>query len=1069
MAIWSQFQFDRFKTGNSGYPSLAEGADKWHYVIANFKGPAISSPAIATDGTIYVAAEDGYFYAFNSNGSVKWSEYIYGEDYQHNSPSIASDGTVYIGGSDTLYAFNPDGTTKWSFPSAVDTLFLENSTIDLNGVIYFGTYPTNYAKGRLYALYPNGTEKWHYDLTNVAGCGGTPALALDGTVYIGEKIVTGGTILQFHAVNPNGTEKWTIDFGVTQYGNVFGGASVASDGTIYIGANQHLYLNDAKLYALNPDGTEKWTFSLKADLGSPNAPSIYDSVAIASDGTIYFATSAAAPVTSKLYALNPDGTKKWRYEFHDFLMYSYADIWSSPCIDAEGVIYIERAGWICAINSDGTAKWGLRLPGVGENWGSSPALDLNGTVYIGNTVGFFAVGGDIAGSSSSESMTPSSSSESQEVAKRQLNSTLINQGNNSLIPFTFIGEAGTSVDLGSNSVISFIVESDETASCDYTAVIERDNGALTDSAVTDQEVYVPEDPRAYYEHQSQIYVDIIGQDEGGIRDVRTHVEPDKYEFEEVESSFLIPKFSWDNSDQANVSTTTTTTEPDSATGSFWTGTEEGNIYKIEFGANSVSNVHSANLSSMVNGLLFTESTNKLYISTNEDLYVYSVDTYLESSELAELSTVTNGNGDIMNFYDNNVWSTQAYWGKVRNLDADDLSENEVFSGFDSPFKVKWSVYHNYYLVAGDHILWKLDNGVKTAVYEVNDYTIVDFDVSERGVVCLLLGSLNDDIIRVFDIDLYSFLLDERITDATLKYCKYCQQGRFYIFAEIVEESSTYSAYHYLFDADTKLLNRTLSSEALLVTTTTTTLPITTKAITIEVPNGGEDIEIGSPYNIAWSSSKALGDAVKIELYKGGSFHSLITASTPNTGIFEWTISSFINPDDDYRIKITWLSASSDPDNEDESDADFSISQIVTTTTTTTIESITQSAIGIDYDSDRDHVVFVLRSGLFGTFELGTQTVYGLFDSGFSDLSAMAIGDDSIGLFDKQVKVRIFVGTEARKSDMWDSGEITTELTSIYYGGGKNLVPGKKYYVQIQVYSSKYGWSEVQIKEFIMPK
>ena len=55
------------------------------------------------------------------------------------------------------------------------------------------------------------------------------------------------------------------------------------------------------------------------------------------------------------------------------------------------------------------------------------------------------------------------------------------------------------------------------------------------------------------------------------------------------------------------------------------------------------------------------------------------------------------------------------------------------------------------------------------------------------------------------------------------------------------------------------------------------------------------------------------------------------------------------------------------------------------------------------------------------------------------------------------------------SDKWDSDIITTKLTSMYYGGGDNLEYGKKYYVHIQTYSLQYGWSDIQIKEFIMPK
>ena len=40
---------------------------------------------------------------------------------------------------------------------------------------------------------------------------------------------------------------------------------------------------------------------------------------------------------------------------------------------------------------------------------------------------------------------------------------------------------------------------------------------------------------------------------------------------------------------------------------------------------------------------------------------------------------------------------------------------------------------------------------------------------------------------------------------------------------------------------------------------------------------------------------------------------------------------------------------------------------------------------------------------------------------------------------------------------------------MYYGGKNNLVPGRKYYANLQVYSDESGWSEVRTKEFFMPK
>lgn len=651
---------------------------------------------------------------------------------------------------------------------------------------------------------------------------------------------------------------------------------------------------------------------------------------------------------------------------------------------------------------------------------------------------------------------------------RELNVPVINQDNGNLIPFTFVGESGISVDLQTDSILQFVVEPSNTSAMDYTAIINRDNSALTNDTTTEESVYVPEDDETYYEHRSEIYVDVIGDSSSGIKKVRTHVEPNKYEFEDVEDSFLIPQFTWDNSIfSSNTVTTTTTGFVD---GSFWAGTENSTFHKVKYGSNVVSLQHSANVSSQVTGLYFAPNTNKLYVSTDANLYSYTVDTFLEGINVGQDQEVANDGDDIIGFYDtSNVWSTQAYNGNVRELDPSDLSQVSIVQGFDSPFKIIKSSHHDSYFVAGDHILWRIDSGVVTAFYEVNDYSIMDFDVSESGKVCLLLNGINEDIIRILDYDLYSFILNQSITDSSLRYCKYCQEGRFYILSEIAQEDVAYVSYHYLFDINTGTLNKTTSSEVFAETTTTTTIGTTNKPIQIIYPNGGESLQIGETYTISWLSNKALNDAVKIELYKGGSFYSLITESTQNSGVYVWGISPFIPESTDYKIVITWLSANNDPENKGTSSEEFSIAKTVSTTTTTTTQIISQKAIGIDYDKDRDYVVFALRSGLFGVYDLSTKVVYGLFSSGIVDLSAMAIGDDFIGLFDRQSRVRVFVGSQERTSDKWDSGEITTSLTSMYYGGGNNLLPGKKYYVTIQVYSDKYGWGEPQTKEFIMPK
>lgn len=89
--------------------------------------------------------------------------------------------------------------------------------------------------------------------------------------------------LDTHGQAP-GTKRWEFDIG----GSVNGCApAIAPDGTIYIGSNGN------KLYAVNPDGTKKWEWDAGDDL--------YFSPSIGSDGTIYVTVynRTAGPIVSR--------------------------------------------------------------------------------------------------------------------------------------------------------------------------------------------------------------------------------------------------------------------------------------------------------------------------------------------------------------------------------------------------------------------------------------------------------------------------------------------------------------------------------------------------------------------------------------------------------------------------------------------------------------------------------------------------------------------------------------------------------------------------------------------------
>ena len=77
-----------------------------------------SSPAIGSDGTVYVGSYDKKLYAINGKTGVKLWEFETGDEVK-SSPAIGPDGTVYVGSNDDeLYALKTDskGPAKSPWP-----------------------------------------------------------------------------------------------------------------------------------------------------------------------------------------------------------------------------------------------------------------------------------------------------------------------------------------------------------------------------------------------------------------------------------------------------------------------------------------------------------------------------------------------------------------------------------------------------------------------------------------------------------------------------------------------------------------------------------------------------------------------------------------------------------------------------------------------------------------------------------------------------------------------------------------------------------------------------------------
>jgi outer membrane protein assembly factor BamB len=236
-----------------------------------------------------------------------------------------------------------------------------------DGTIYLATgmfvLGTGYLPGTLYALNPDGTLRWSYYPGKTFF---SPAVGENGWIYVMDHDY------KVYAFTADGGLGWTFDdFDYLFVKRDMGQRTpaIGADGTVYVGADG--------LYALDPDTGERgWHF-----IRPPGTRECIASPVIGEDGTIYVAIGQ-----DTLYAVNPNGTRRWAFGFDNPDEMSFA----APAIDAGGVIYIPSERYygskIYAVNPDGTPRWKYEVDGA-RLVRSSPAIAEDGTIYIATKAG----------------------------------------------------------------------------------------------------------------------------------------------------------------------------------------------------------------------------------------------------------------------------------------------------------------------------------------------------------------------------------------------------------------------------------------------------------------------------------------------------------------------------------------------------------------------------------------------------------------------------------------------------------------------------------------------------------
>jgi outer membrane protein assembly factor BamB len=361
-------------------PSFSELVELNHIFAQDlFKGPEV--PAL--DWKINIG----------ENNSNIWNQ---------NSPIIGKNGEIYISStksedSGIFYAFNPDGSQNWHFKTnfrmdnitpvqsgdgtiyiysnnskglyAINSIGFLKWSLDIfvdsqimispDGVLLFATNVDH--EYYLVAINPDKTLEWYYPL--MSNLYGSPVIGKDGTIYL--STIKG----ELSALNGDGKLKWLFESDNNNYCS--SSPSIGNNGTIYCRFSSINSTDPAKsyLYAINNDGSLKWRIYTNDDL-------VHTSPAIGKDGTIFTYSISIVPYENYLMAIHPAGYVLWEFKLDNIPL-------PPPAIDSNGVIYVHTLydHELYAINTDGSQNWRTDLLSGTISNQSSLVIGRNGIIY----------------------------------------------------------------------------------------------------------------------------------------------------------------------------------------------------------------------------------------------------------------------------------------------------------------------------------------------------------------------------------------------------------------------------------------------------------------------------------------------------------------------------------------------------------------------------------------------------------------------------------------------------------------------------------------------------------------
>lgn len=272
------------------YALNPNGTLKWEYQTSSAFGFAITN--IDLQGNLYLPNDSGQLFSFSPAGNLNWS-ITYESGFRSRSPVFSPDGnTIYIAGRDSnLFALNLDGSLKWKLSCGK---IQSASMVDSEGNIYF------MASSYLYSINSVGNLNWNYfTFFNTVAI---PTIDKEGNIYV---IAYDTTCCPYYpklvSLSHSGEFRWEYIFDDEESDEFRQPLICDSEGTVYVGST-----NGYNYYAISSEGKLKWKLPLTF-----NEQQVDNTGAISKDGTLYLGvhnTSLVTNQTKTLIAIKDTGT-----------------------------------------------------------------------------------------------------------------------------------------------------------------------------------------------------------------------------------------------------------------------------------------------------------------------------------------------------------------------------------------------------------------------------------------------------------------------------------------------------------------------------------------------------------------------------------------------------------------------------------------------------------------------------------------------------------------------------------------------------------------------------------------